>query len=75
MLFSVARILRFFSLLSNLITRSDLNLALEILLYLDIATNPFFHTDFSISDLLKIVLIYETIISKSGRSSYILVNF
>ncbi|HIW58992.1 MAG TPA: hypothetical protein H9880_03700, partial [Candidatus Anaerobutyricum avicola] len=43
-----------------------LNLALKLLLCLDIVMNPLFRIDFSISDSLKIVrksvLIYETII-------------
>ncbi|MCI6783073.1 MAG: hypothetical protein MR594_05495, partial [Lachnospiraceae bacterium] len=46
--------------------RSDLNFALKFLLCLDMFMNPFFVTDFSISDSLKTVrksvLIYETII-------------
>ncbi|KMW26293.1 hypothetical protein HMPREF9471_01219, partial [[Clostridium] clostridioforme WAL-7855] len=67
MLFSVAREFKSFSPLSSSITRSDLNLALKFLLYLDIMMNPHFHTDFSISDSLifvrKSVLIYETIIA------------
>lgn len=52
-LFSVARVLRSFSPLSSSITRSDLNLALKFLLCLDIIMNPLFHTEFSISDSLK----------------------
>ncbi|WP_408610541.1 IS66 family insertion sequence element accessory protein TnpA [Blautia liquoris] len=51
----VARVLRSFAPLINSITRSDLNLALKFLLCLDIAMNPFFLTDFSISDSLKSV--------------------
>lgn len=66
MLFSVARVLRSFSLLSNSITRYDLNLALKFLLCLDMIMNPLFRTDFSISNSLKSVrknvLIYKTII-------------
>ena len=46
--------------------RSDLNLALKLLLCLDIAMNPSFRINFSISDSLKTVRksisIYETII-------------
>ena len=65
-LFSTARVLISFSPLSSSITRSDLNLALKYLLCLDMFTNSFFITDFSISDSLKTVrksvLIYETII-------------
>ena len=52
---------------------SDLNLALKFLLCLDIFMNPFFVTDFSISDSLKTVrksvLIYETIIYRSNKIS------
>ena len=66
MLFSAARVLRSFSPFNSSITRSDLNLALKLLLCLDIVMNPLFRIDFSISDSLKIVrksvLIYETII-------------
>jgi len=65
-LFSTARVLRSFSPLSSSITRSDLNFALKFLFCLDMFMNPFFVTDFSISDSLKnfrkSVLIYETII-------------
>ena len=70
MLFSVARVLRSFSPLSNSITRSDLNLAIKFLLCLDMIMNPLFYTNFSISDSLKSgrksVLIYETIIPWTG---------
>ena len=66
MLFSAARVLRSFYPLSNSFTRSDLNLALKFLLCLDMAMNPFSHTEYSISDSLKTVrksvLIYEIII-------------
>ncbi|HIV35498.1 MAG TPA: hypothetical protein IAA11_09650, partial [Candidatus Blautia intestinigallinarum] len=48
-----------------------LNLALKLLLCLDIVMNPLFRIDFSISDSLKIVrksvLIYETIIDWADR--------
>src|SRR5699024_2896797 len=67
MLFSTARVLISFSPFNSSITRSDLNLALKLLLCLDMVMNPFFRIDFSISDSLKTVrksvLIYETIIS------------
>ena len=70
MLFSAARVLRSFSPFNSSITRSDLNLALKLLLCLDIVMNPLFRIDFSISDSLKIVrksvLIYETIIANGG---------
>ncbi len=65
-LFSAAGILRFFSPFNSSIPKSDLNLALKLLLCLGIVMNPLFRIDFSISDSLKIVrksvLIYETII-------------
>lgn len=65
-LFSVASVLRSFSSLRSLMTRSDLNLALKFLLCLDTIMNLFFHIVFSISDSLrsvrKSVLIYDTII-------------
>src|SRR5699024_898341 len=70
-LFSAARVLRSFSPFNSSITRSDLNLALKLLLCLDIVMNPLFRIDFSISDSLKIVrksvLIYETIIIQLKR--------
>ena len=66
MLFSAARVLRSFSPFNSSMTRSDFYLGLKLLLCLDIAMNPLFRIDFSISDLLKTVrksvLIYETII-------------
>ena len=66
MLFSAARVLKSFSPFIGSITRSELNLALKLLLCLDIVTNPIFRIDFSISDSLiivrKSVLIFEIII-------------